>query len=67
MNREEKCQVIPPAPPVLIRQQPKRPETPTPLVIREMPPQAPPRIEKKVVYVPGRKMPPPPRKVIVER
>ena len=33
--------VPPPAPPIVIRQQPPRPETPPPLVIREMPPEKP--------------------------
>lgn len=31
--------LVPPAPPLIIRQQPPRPITPQPLVIREAPPQ----------------------------
>ena len=32
---------MPPAPPLIIRQHPARPDTPEPLVIREAPPPAP--------------------------
>lgn len=38
----------PPAPPIIIRQQPPRPRTPEPIVIREAPPPAPLHIGRKV-------------------
>lgn len=48
------CQEIntltPPAPPLIIRQQPPRPMTPQPLVIREAPPQPPPQQGRKVYF-----------------
>jgi hypothetical protein len=66
-KRQEKNTKLPPAPPVHIRQQPKRPETPPTLVIREFPPKAPQKLPKKVIVLPGKNLPPPPRKVIVER
>lgn len=56
-----------PAPPIIIRQQPARPQTPEPLVIREAPPTPPPQIGRKVIVISGKKLPPPPRKVIIER
>ena len=60
-------QIPPPAPPIIIRQQPPRPSTPEPLVIREAPPVPPPQIGKKIITIVGTKLPPPPRKVIIER
>jgi hypothetical protein len=36
--------LTPPAPPLIIRQQPPRPATPEPLIVREQPPQPPPSI-----------------------
>lgn len=65
--REERTSVAPPAPPLVIRQQPPRPETPAPLIIRELPPKLPYSTEPKVITLPGKKVPPPPRRVIVER
>jgi hypothetical protein len=59
--------VIPPAPPVFIRQQPPKPKTPEPLVIREAPPKLPEQVSRKVITISGKKLPPPARKVIVER
>lgn len=59
--------VTPPAPPLIIRQQPPRPPTPEPLVIREAPPQAPGQVGRKVITISGKRLPPPPRKVIIER
>lgn len=64
--RQENIQ-LPAAPPLIIRQQPARPETPPPLVIREAPPLPPPNNGKKIIYIQGKKIPPPPRKVIIER
>lgn len=59
--------MTPPAPPLIIRQQPPRPPTPEPLVIREAPPQPPGQVGRKVITISGKRLPPPPRKVIIER
>lgn len=59
--------MYPPAPPIIIRQQPPRPRTPEPLVIREAPPPAPQLVGRKVITISGKRVPPPPRKVIIER
>jgi len=59
--------VTAPAPPLVIRQQPARPSTPEPLVIREKPPAPPPHIGRKVIPISGKRLPPPPRKVVIER
>jgi hypothetical protein len=56
-----------PAPPLIIRQQPARAATPAPLVVREAPPAPPPRIGLKRIAIAGRRLPPPPRKVVIER
>ena len=56
-----------PAPPIIIRQQPARAETPEPLVIREAPPQPPQPIGPKHITISGKRLPPPPRKVVIER
>ena len=55
-----------PAPPIILRQQPPRPKTPEPLIIREKPPRPPQKIDKKIINIPGKKIPPPPRKILVE-
>jgi hypothetical protein len=65
--RQEKNIPTPPAPPLVIRQQPPRPETPAPLLIREAPPRPPVAIGQKVITISGKRLPPPPRKVIIER
>lgn len=65
--QHEKVVVPPPAPPVCIRQQPSRPETPPPLVLREAPPMPVKKLDTKVITLPAKKIPPPPRKVIIER
>ena len=59
--------LTPPAPPLVIRQQPARPVTPEPLVIREAPPQPPQAIGRKIITISGKRLPPPPRKVVIER
>ncbi len=60
--------VVPaPAPPIILRQQPPRPCTPEPLVIREAPPQPPEQVGRKVITISGKKLPPPLRKVVIER
>ncbi len=57
----------PPAPPLVLRQQPARPITPEPLIVRESPPEAPQPVGQKIITILGKRLPPPPRKVIVER
>ena len=59
--------LAPPAPPLVIRQQPPRPATPEPLIVREIPPPLPPAVGRKIITISGKKLPPPPRKVVVER
>jgi len=56
-----------PAPPLIIRQQPARATTPEPLVIREAPPQPPQPVGPKRITISGKRLPPPPRKVVIER
>ena len=56
-----------PAPPLVIRQVPARPDTPEPLVVREAPPQPPTPVGRKLVTISGKRLPPPPRKVVIER
>ena len=65
--RQERDVQIPPAPPLLVRQQPPKPLVPAPLVVREQPPPPPSPISSKLIVIPGKVVPPPPRKVIVER
>ena len=65
--RQEKNIPTPPAPPLVIRQQPPRPETPAPLLIREAPPRPPMAVGQKVITISGKRLPPPPRKVVIER
>ena len=56
-----------PAPPLVIRQVPARPDTPEPLVLREAPPQPPTPVGRKLITIGGKRLPPPPRKVVIER
>ena len=65
--KQDKNIPTPPAPPLVIRQQPPRPETPAPLVVREAPPRPPAAVGQKVITISGKRLPPPPRKVIIER
>jgi hypothetical protein len=65
--KQESDIVAPPAPPLILRQQPSRPETPPPLVIREKPPTPPNPIGQKIITIAGKQLPPPPRKVVIER
>ncbi|RNA43575.1 hypothetical protein BpHYR1_019798 [Brachionus plicatilis] len=58
---------IAPAPPLIVRQAPSKPADPAPLLLREAPPPLPPRIPETTVLVPGKVLPPPARKVVVER
>jgi Ca2+-binding EF-hand superfamily protein len=64
---QEANKPTPPAPPIVIRQQPPRPLTPEPLIIREAPPQPPAAIGRKMITIGGKRLPPPPRKVVIER
>ena len=57
----------PAAPPLIIRQDQPKPSTPPPIVIREEPPAQPPKIPSKVINLKGKIIPPPARKVVVER
>ncbi len=57
----------PAAPPLVVRQQPPAPANPAPVVIRERPPVPPAPIAPRNIVIPGRVIPPPPRKVIVEK
>jgi len=45
----------------------QRPLTPKPLIIREKPPKAPVIVNRKVITISSKKLPPPPRKVVIER
>lgn len=65
--REEPCVQEPPAPPLVIRQEGKRPKTPEPIVYREYPPEPPKKTEKKIITIPGKKIGPVPRKIVVEK
>ena len=56
-----------PVAPKLIRQRPPLPVKPAPLVVRERPPLAPAPIAPEHHVIPGKVIPPPPRKVIIER
>jgi hypothetical protein len=56
-----------PVAPRLIRQRPPLPVKPAPLVVRERPPLAPAPIAPEHHVIPGKVIPPPPRKVIIER
>jgi hypothetical protein len=64
----QECNTLtPPAPPLILRQQPPRPCTPEPLVIREAPPKPPSQHCRKVITISGKRLPPAPRKVVIER
>ena len=56
-----------PVAPKLIRQRPPLPVKPAPLVVRERPPLAPAPIAPEHHVIPGKVIPPPPRKVVIER
>lgn len=65
--KQQANMLTPPAPPLIIRQQPARPNTPEPLIIREAPPQPPQQVGRKLITISGKRLPPPPRKVVIER
>lgn len=56
-----------PAPPVILRQVPFKPCTPEPLVIRELPPCPPIPLCRKEIVIPGKRLAPAPRRVVVEK
>ncbi len=56
-----------PAPPLIIRQQPLRVSTPKPIVLREHPPAPPKPVKPIYITIPGKRAPPPPRRVVIER
>ena len=64
---KEADQTTAPAPPLIIRQQPARADTPEPMVIREAPPRPPVQVGRKVITISGKNIAPPPRKVVIER
>jgi len=51
--RQEQNILGPPAPPLIIRQQPPRPDTPEPIVFREKPPQPPQPVGRKIITISG--------------
>lgn len=63
---QEEDTSVGPAPPIIIRQEAHRPATPEPLVVREEPPKIP-VVGSKRVTIPGKRVPPPPRKVVIEK
>ena len=65
--KQEPNRQIAPAPPIVIRQAPARGTTPPPLVIREAPPKMPEHVPAKLITIPGNVLPPPARKVVLER
>jgi hypothetical protein len=65
--QQEMNTLTPPAPPLILRQMPARAATPEPLVIREAPPQPPAAVGRKVITISGKRIPPAPRKVVIER
>lgn len=66
INQEPNFQTAP-APPLIIRQAAARASTPEPLVIREAPPKPPAPVGPKRITISGKRHPPPPRKVVIER
>jgi hypothetical protein len=63
----ERQSTIPPAPPVVLRQEGQGASTPAPLIYREAPPKTPVCIPEQVVEVDGDAIPPPARRVVVEK
>jgi hypothetical protein len=58
---------IPPAPPIIIRQQAVALKAPPTLVYREKPPRLPAPVPSQTISIPGKTIEPPARQVIVER
>ena len=55
------------APPLIIRQQPAKPQQPCDVIIREMPPKVPSPIPSQTINIPGSVLPPIPRKLVIEK
>lgn len=64
--RQEADILLPPAPPLVVRQVNEKPQNLPPLIIRQEPPRPPPVIPEKVINVPGKQVLPP-RKVVLEK
>lgn len=58
---------IAPLPPKIVREKPPSPVTPPPIIFREKPPKIPENLPEKHLTIPGKILPPPPRRVIVEK
>jgi len=65
--KQEANYATPAAPPIIIRQISSQPCQPPPIIIRERPPVPPEPIKSKTILIPGKRLPPPPRKVIIEK
>ena len=65
--KEEGTVQLPPAPPIIIRQQAAAVRAAPTLIYREKPPRPPAPIPTQTITIPGRAIDPPPRQVIVER
>ena len=58
---------IPPAPPLLVVKEAEKPIKPPAIIIREKPPKKLAHIPPQEIVIPGKILPPPPRKVIIEK
>ena len=65
--RHEADVQIPPAPPIIVRQQAASVLKAPAMIYRERPPRPPPSVPQEVITLPGRVIEPPPRQVIIER
>jgi hypothetical protein len=65
--QQQPSRQIAPAPALVVRQPGQRAPTPPPLIVREAPPQPPQPLPGKTITIPGKVIPPPARKVIVEK
>lgn len=65
--RHEPDVQLPPAPPIIVRQQAAVVKAPPTLIYREKPPRIPQQVPVQTITIPGATIPPPPRQVIVER
>ena len=65
--KREKDTLLPRAPPLIIRQRPQMPATAETVVYREQPPQIAAALEQKIITISGKKLPPPPRRLIIEK
>lgn len=68
MNLFYKKPIIPPVgPPLILRLPAPEVQQKEALVIREVPPSIPPQINRKIVTIKAPRVPPPPRKLVVEK